>query len=94
MTRILISMPGFSQASQDRIHGFSFERVKSNILRLREMFHNIPFDMSYHIYQFNLDEIEAARQFCIQNGIRFAPNYAVLFDRNKLFGLCKRPAIL
>ena len=81
--RILISMPGFSQASQDKIHGFLFEKIKNNILRLKDMFWNVPFDMSYHIYQFNLNEIEDARQFCIKNNIRFSPNYAVLFDRNK-----------
>ena len=83
VARVLISMPGFSQASQDRIHGFSFETVKRNILRLREMLPSVPFDMTYHIYQFNLDEMDAARAFCQENQIRFAPNYAVLFDRNK-----------
>lgn len=83
VARILISMPGFSQSSQNKIHGFSFERVKANILKLREMLPDIPFDMSYHIYQFNLDEIDLARQFCIENDIKFSPNYAVLFDRNK-----------
>lgn len=83
VNRMFVSLPGFSQASQDRIHGFPFETIKRNIIRLKEMFPDIPFDMAYHIYQFNLDEIEPARQFCYKNGIRFVPNYAQLFDRRK-----------
>ena len=83
VSRILISMPGFSQSSYDRIHGFSFKKIKANILRLRDLFPKVPFDMTYHIYQFSLDEMEAARQFCRNHQIRFAPNYAVLFDRKK-----------
>lgn len=81
--RVLISMPGFSQASYDKIHGFSFEQIKKNIIELKKRFVDIPFDMTYHIYQFNMNEMEDARRFCMEYDIRFAPNYAVLFDRNK-----------
>lgn len=88
--RILISMPGFSQSSYNKIHGFNFEKIKENILKLKEMVaknapagKKIQFDMSYHIYQFNQDEIMEAREFCTNNNIRFAPNYAVLMDKNK-----------
>jgi len=84
--RVLISMPGFSQSSYDKIHGFNFEHIKNNILKLKKCFSNIPFDMTYHIYQFNMNEIEAARCFCEENDIRFAPNYAVLMDKNKCMG--------
>ena len=81
--KVLISMPGFSQASYDKIHGFRFEVIKRNILKLKDNLKDIPFDMTYHIYQFNLNEIEEARVFCEENDIRFAPNYAVLFEKNK-----------
>lgn len=88
VNRFLISMPGFSQSSYDRIHGFNFERIKKNIIRLRTQVKElsdgrIPFDMSYHIYQFNEFEMVQAKEFCDQYQIRFAPNYAVLFDKDK-----------
>ncbi len=81
--RVLISMPGFSQDSYNRIHGFNFEKIKANVIALREQLNTVPFDMTYHIYQFNQNEIENARKFCDKYNIRFAPNYAVLFDKNK-----------
>lgn len=81
--RVLISVPGFSQASYNRIHGFDFDIIKKNILELMRIFKNIPFDMSYHIYQFNLNEIDMAKRFCETYGIRFALNYAILMDINK-----------
>lgn len=86
--RFLISMPGFSQESYDRIHGFNFETVKANIVKLRSSVAElsggrIPFDMSYHIYQFNEAEMVPARAFCREHNIRFAPNYAVMIDKDK-----------
>lgn len=86
--RFLISMPGFSQGSYDRIHGFNFEKIKENVVKLRNQIRElsdgrIPFDMSYHIYQFNESEMVLAKRFCEENEIRFAPNYAVMFDKDK-----------
>ncbi len=86
--RFLISMPGFSQESYDKIHGFHFETIKANIIKLREQVaelsgNSIPFDMSYHIYQFNEMEMVPARAFCKAHDIRFAPNYAVMMDKDK-----------
>lgn len=88
VSRFLISVPGFSQASYDRIHGFQFETIKANIIKLREQVaelsdSQIPFDMSYHIYQFNEREMVPARAFCREHDIRFAPNYAVMMDKDK-----------
>lgn len=83
ISRFLISMPGFSEESYKKIHGFSFEKIKKNAIRLRNEHKDIPFDMTYHIYQFNLNELDKARKFCEQYKIRFAPNYAVLMDKNK-----------
>ena len=45
--------------------------------------HEINFEMTYHIYQFNEGEMTSARKFCDNEGIRFAPNYAILMDKNK-----------
>lgn len=86
--RFLISMPGFSQASYDKIHGFNFEKIRENIIKLRNQVKQlsdgrIPFDMSYHIYQFNESEMVPAKDFCEKNDIRFAPNYAVMIDKDK-----------
>lgn len=86
--RFLISMPGFSQDSYDRIHGFRFETIKDNIIKLKNQVDDlsdrrISFDMSYHIYQFNELEMVYAKSFCDQYGIRFAPNYAVMIDKDK-----------
>lgn len=88
VNRFLISMPGFSQESYDKIHGFNFEKIKSNIIELRTNVAQlsggrIPFDMSYHIYQFNEAEMVPAREFCNRYDIRFAPNYAVMMDKDK-----------
>lgn len=88
VSRFLISVPGFSQASYDRIHGFQFETIRANIIKLREQVarlsgNQIPFDMSYHIYQFNEREMVSARAFCKEYDIRFAPNYAVMIDKDK-----------
>lgn len=86
--RFLISMPGFSQNSYDKIHGFNFEKIKDNIITLRNQVRElsdgkIPFDMSYHIYQFNETEMVPAKRFCDKYDIRFAPNYAVMIDKDK-----------
>lgn len=85
VTRFLISMPGFSQESYDRIHGFNFEKIKDNVVKLRNQVRGlsdgrISFDMSYHIYQFNESEMAPAKEFCEENEIRFAPNYAIMMD--------------
>lgn len=86
--RFLISMPGFSQDSYDKIHGFKFEKIKENVIKLRNMVRSlsngrISFDMSYHIYQFNEAEMVPAKRFCDEHEIRFAPNYAVMIDKDK-----------
>ncbi len=90
ISRFILSMPGFSQSSYDKIHGFNFETIKKNILRLKNMVDEltkeaeipkITFDLSYHIYQFNLHEIPEAKKFCEENGIIFSLNYAVLFSK-------------
>ncbi len=86
--RFIISMPGFSQASYDRIHGFNFNKIQENISKLKSNVdnkanHSIGFDMSFHIYQFNESEMTMAKEYCHKEGIRFAPNFAVLIDKNK-----------
>ena len=75
----LFSMPGFSQASYDRIHGFHFEKIKENIRMLNDNIRENGFEgegsISFHVYRFNHGELEAARKFSGDLGLRFHPYY-------------------
>lgn len=78
--RFIISIPGFSQESYDRIHGFDFEIIKQNIKKyVNDLDDAGKLDkiwLAYHIYQFNLDEIYLAYSFCNNLGISFNPGFA------------------
>lgn len=73
------SMPGFSQESYDRIHGFSFEQIKKNIEVLNTNLKKTGFSgdgsLSFHVYRFNTQEIEPAREFAESLNLRFNPYY-------------------
>lgn len=78
------SMPGFSQASYNRIHQFDFEQIKSNIEWMVKTFRQRGcfgfFLIRFHIYRFNVDEIEPARKWAQSLGICFQPYYAYIND--------------
>lgn len=84
LEKIHFSMPGFSQNSYDRIHGFSFEMVKENIVKivtkLRENSYNKEIIILYHIYRFNINELEACREFASKLNIDLFPYYAGIMD--------------
>lgn len=75
----IFSMPGFSQESYDRIHGFSFKQIKKNIEAICENLREKGFmgvgSLSFHVYRFNTHEIEAAREFAESLELRFNPYY-------------------
>ena len=79
---IRFSMSGFSQRSYDRIHGFRFdvilENIKSIIRDCRHHGFQGSFLISYHVYQFNLDEIFRCEDFAREWGVVFSPVYAIL----------------
>jgi MoaA/NifB/PqqE/SkfB family radical SAM enzyme len=86
LCELKFSMPGFSQSSYDRVHGFRFETILHNIETLVKNIvqEGAPtrFTIAYHIYQFNVDEMRVAAEFCYENGIGFAPYCARLADYN------------
>jgi hypothetical protein len=73
-------MSGFSQGSYDRIHGFDFGRVRENIETMVSNCRECGFagraEILFHVYQFNVDEIEPAREFAESLGIGFTPYMA------------------
>ncbi len=70
---ISFSMPGFSQESYDRIHGFDFNTICNNIKtivnQIRSISNHVMLTLNYHKYQFNLHEIEASKEFCYNLGM-------------------------
>jgi Zn ribbon nucleic-acid-binding protein len=85
---ITFSMSGFSQESYDRIHGFNFAKIKNNIINIIENFRQCGFTgnayISYHIYQFNITEIDAATVFAKNNNIGIVP-YLAYFNGRDMF---------
>jgi MoaA/NifB/PqqE/SkfB family radical SAM enzyme len=84
LLQVIVSFPGFSQQSYDKIHGFNFEKIKGRLIAFMEhaQKNGVPHrvHMAYHIYQFNITEIPAAMLFCKQYGIKFAPVLANFGD--------------
>ena len=81
---LIFSMPGYSQKSYMRMHGFNFGKVKENILQilhtLRDRGFNGTAQISYHIYQYNLQELRYAESFAYENRMQFLPNVAYFCD--------------
>jgi len=81
LAQLGFSMPGFSQKSYTKIHGFQFEKIKQNItesvrnMRAHPTF-KAPIKINFHVYQFNEAEIRPAHYFARSLGVDFAPYYA------------------
>ena len=74
---LLISMPGFSQSSYDKIHGFNFDTIKKNIESYVNFFKGTKtIGISYHVYQFNISEVFLAGEFASRLKVNFNPHYA------------------
>lgn len=85
---ITYSMCGFSQNSYDKIHGFDFEKIKSNIVKMTKNFKDAGFKgtflIAYHIYQFNVDELIEMIEFARENDIQPMPSYAYINDFKRM----------
>jgi hypothetical protein len=84
LDHVIFSMPGFSQGSYDRIHGFNFNEITGSIVQFvddaRSRGCSGRFRMAYHIYQFNIAEIPPAYEFCLEHEIEFTPVIANMGD--------------
>lgn len=81
---LVISMPGFSQQSYDKIHGFNFEKIKDNIAKIKNNVTECGFKgkgcIAFHIYKFNTHEIELATEFAKSLDMRIACSTAFIND--------------
>lgn len=76
----LFSMPGFSQKSYNKMHGFDFELIKDNIEYLTKGIREKGFEgdifINYHLYQHNFSEVKEAKEFADKLGIRLNTIFA------------------
>ncbi|MBF0448648.1 MAG: radical SAM protein [Magnetococcales bacterium] len=89
-----ISMPGFSQSSYDKVHGFKIEKILINIDKiltdLKEAGFKKKVKLAFHVYQFNLLEIRSAiRHFSTRN-VQFVPYLAYVNDYNRSVAYLKK----
>ena len=75
----VISMPGFSQKSYDKMHGFQIDKIKDNIQKLVKNIFDCGFKgeamISYHVYKHNQKEIIEAKAFADELRIQFNAYY-------------------
>lgn len=84
MSTIKFSMCGFSDTSYSRISRLDFAAVKENVVRMLKLLRSNSWDgtasLKFHVYRFNQEEILAAREFALENGMMFSPIHAIIGD--------------
>jgi MoaA/NifB/PqqE/SkfB family radical SAM enzyme len=88
LKHIIFSISGFSQASYDKIHGFKFEKIKENIRKFvytaRASGYKEQITIFFHVYQFNLLEIEKAKEFARELNVNLYPFHAIMNEWDKM----------
>lgn len=85
-----VSLSGFSQAVYERGHaGGDIGLVKRNLISLARARDRNGIDPScievfFHVYTYNMGEIELMRSFCEDLGFRFETGYAQIFPVEKI----------
>ena len=81
---LMISIPGMSKDSYEKIHRLDIETVHENIRKfsadLKAAGVGERLFINFHVYQFNLSELSSARQFAEELGATFTPNLAYFND--------------
>jgi pyruvate-formate lyase-activating enzyme len=85
-----VSLSGLSQAVYERGHaGGDIELVKRNLVSLARArdkisIHPPSFQVFFHVYTYNVHEIEPMRLFCEDLGFPFSTGYAQIFPVEKI----------
>lgn len=74
------SLPGFSQASYDRVHGLQFEKVLKNIGNWIDILPGNTVEIVYFLYNFNYSELNAAFDYFSGQDIVFNVKMPFLMD--------------
>lgn len=84
MEYLMISIPGMSKDSYEKIHRLDMGTVHENIRKfsvdLKERGVGEKLVINFHVYQFNLSEISTAKYFAEELGATFTPNMAYFND--------------
>ncbi|MBF0340323.1 MAG: radical SAM protein [Magnetococcales bacterium] len=93
LEQFLISMPGFSQASYDKIHGFQFEKILKNIddaiVKLAMAGFKRRVQIRFHTYQFNIHELKQASAYFAGRPVIFEPTMAYIANFNQALAYLK-----
>lgn len=82
LTELTISIPGFSQKSYDRVHGFNFFQILENIKRFSNDLGNNKIRITYLVHQFNIHEIAEAYKYFQGKKIKVTDTVAYMNDYN------------
>ncbi len=81
---LMISIPGMSKDSYEKIHRLDIETVRGNIQKFSEDLKAAGIGerllINFHIYQFNISELNPAKHFAEELGATFTPNMAYFND--------------
>lgn len=88
---VVFSLSGISNKSYKRIHGFDIEIIKKNIKKIIEKMRKNGFQgdakLSFHVYNYNQNEVEIARKFAEDLNILFEsfPAYLCIMSMQTSF---------